>query len=204
MASNADLIVAAKALGEKLSEDVETKDLKNAELVTLVAGLRARADAAATVAGVADVTAGLVAEVKGLAEALGAPVETEGVSDEDLREMIANLSVSVDEAAKATAGDDEAVAAAQGAAENEAAKSQAKREEEVAEKVIADAKAAKGAKAAAVEGAQEKPPFYLLPGKSLTSLRGIKGPGEEIKASDLPGGQKTLDARIESGHIGRG
>lgn len=204
MASNADLITAAQALGVKLGEDVETTGLKNAELVKLVAELRERADRAATAAGAADVTAGLVAQIKGLADTLGASVETEGVSDEGLRELIANLKVSVDEAAKAAAVDDEVIAAAEGAAENEAAKPQSKRDDEAAKKEAADAKAAKETKAAAdKEAAQEKPLFYILPGKAITSKRGILGPGDAVTANDLSGGQETLDMRIASGHIGR-
>lgn len=184
MASNADLITAAKALGEKLGEEVDITGLKNTELVSLVSGLRARADAEATVSGAAELTAGLVAQVNGLAEALGAPVATDGLSDEALTELISNMSVSVDELAKAVATDDEATAAADAAADREAANQEA-----------ADAKAV---------AAQEKPPFYLLPGKSITSKRGIIGPGEAVTADDLPGGQATLDARVDSGHIGRG
>lgn len=209
MASKADLITAAQALSVKLGEEAETKDLTNAELVKLVAGLRERADLAATAAGAAGATAGLVAQVKGLADTLGAPVETEGVSDEGLRELIASLRVGVDEAAKAAAVDDEAAAAIEGAAENEAAKSQPKRdaeaaEKEAAEKEAADAKAAEETKAAADKKApQEGSSFYLLPGKAITSKRGILGPGDAVTASDLSGGQETLDVRIESGHIGR-
>lgn len=202
MASKADLITVAQALGVKLGEDVETTDLTNAELVTLVAGLRARVDAAATVTGAGDVTVGLVAEVKGLADALGAPVVTEGVSDEGLREMIDNLTISVDEAAKAAAVDGEAAVAAKGAAKNEAAKDPAKRDAEADAQAAADAAVSETLAAVA---AQEKPPFYIMPGKAITSLRGILGPGEEVKAEYLSGGggQKALDGLIKSGHIGR-
>lgn len=184
MAKNADLIAAAQVLGEQLGEAVVTADLKNAELVALVSGLRERVDVAVKASNAEGTTAALVAQVKGLAEQLDTSVETDGLSDDALTEMIENLKVSVNEVAKADADADAVDAMAQGAAENEVqkmAKVQAKTEKEA-----------------------KKPPFYIMPGKALTSKRGILGPGDEIKVSDIAGGKDALEKFVASGHIGEG
>lgn len=185
MASNADLIAAAQALGAKLGEEVETTDLTNKELVTLVSGLRERADTAARASDAEGSTAALVAQVQGLAEQLGTTVDTDGLSNEALTELVENLKVSVNEAAKADADIDAVNAAAEGAGENETAK-EAKVE-------------------AVAEEAAKKPPYYLMPGKALTTIkRGILGPGDEIKPEDIAGGKTSLDKFVKSGHVGRG
>lgn len=57
----------------------------------------------------------------------------------------------------------------------------------------------------------KKPPFYVKPGKALTSKRGILATERgakikdcvEIKASDLAGGQEALDAFVKSGYVGK-
>jgi len=62
------------------------------------------------------------------------------------------------------------------------------------------------AAAAAAERTEEeakvkKPPFEIAKGKSLTSKRGILGPGKEVKAEDLAGGKDAIAAFVKSGHI---
>lgn len=51
--------------------------------------------------------------------------------------------------------------------------------------------------------AQALPDFYVKEGKAITSKRGMLEAFDEIKASDLGGGEKALKALIESGHIGK-
>lgn len=41
----------------------------------------------------------------------------------------------------------------------------------------------------------------IAEGHSLTSRRGILGPGERINPADLPGGTKALKAFVKSGHV---
>ena len=43
--------------------------------------------------------------------------------------------------------------------------------------------------------------YRIAPGKAITSKKGVLGPGKEVKAEYLNGGQKTMDASIQSGHI---
>lgn len=184
MASNADLIAAAKALGERLGEEVETTDLTNKELVTLVSGLRERADTVDRASSAEGSTAALVAQADGLAEQLGTTVETEGKSDTELQELIDGMKVGVDEAAKAQVD-------AQGAD----AATKAKEE--------ADAIAAQKVKDAA-KAEKKKPPYYIMPGKALTSKRGILGPGDAIAPDDIAGGEDALRKFVKSGHVGKG
>lgn len=70
------------------------------------------------------------------------------------------------------------------------------------EAVEAKAKVAK----AKEEAAKKKPPFYVAPGKSITTKTGIKSGDteDEIKATDLSGGKEALDAFVKSGHILKG
>jgi hypothetical protein len=84
-----------------------------------------------------------------------------------------------------------------------------KAEKKEAEKDLtpdAGAKAAAVAKEEATEAKAEpakKPPYYVMPGKCLTSKRGLLADGDEIKADDLAGGKEALDAFVESGHVGK-
>lgn len=45
------------------------------------------------------------------------------------------------------------------------------------------------------------PPYCIADGKSLTTKRGLLGPGREIKAEDLAGGDKALKAFVKSKHV---
>jgi hypothetical protein len=70
-------------------------------------------------------------------------------------------------------------------------------------------KAAQAKKAARNAGKQPKPtrpPFYVAPGKSLTSKKGILSgdTADEVKAEFLTGGKKALDAFVKSGHVLKG
>lgn len=50
---------------------------------------------------------------------------------------------------------------------------------------------------------EEGPAFYVMPGKCLTSKRGLIADGDEIKAEDLAGGKEALNAFVKSGHVGK-
>ena len=41
----------------------------------------------------------------------------------------------------------------------------------------------------------------IAEGHSITSRRGILGPGKRIDVDDLPGGAKALKAFVKSGHV---
>lgn len=82
---------------------------------------------------------------------------------------------------------------------------------EIEEKIATMKDAVKAKKAAETKAAKKreddgkKPPFYVAPGRrSITSKRGVLGPGEAISAADLSGGQKAIDDFVKSGHICKG
>lgn len=83
-------------------------------------------------------------------------------------------------------------------------------EAQVAEKAAQAEKdkaaAASKAKAKGKKAKPKKPPFYVAPGKSLTSKKGIlSGDNEaEVKAEYFAGGKEALDAFVESGHVLKG
>ena len=68
------------------------------------------------------------------------------------------------------------------------------------------ADAAAEAAAADAAAADARPDYYVAPGRSITSKRGIlSGDVEaEITADDLAGGTDALDAFVKSGHVLRG
>ena len=92
----------------------------------------------------------LATEAEALAAELGTKVDTEGLKNEQLTALIANLKET-----------------------------------------------AKGRK---------KPAYYVAPRKAITTKRGIlSGDDEdEIRAEDLPGGEKALRDFVDSGHVLRG
>ncbi len=47
----------------------------------------------------------------------------------------------------------------------------------------------------------KKFPYSMAPGKSITSRRGIVGPGEEVRAEWFVGGKDTIEKCVKSGHI---
>lgn len=67
-------------------------------------------------------------------------------------------------------------------------------------------KAAAASKGKGKKAKPKKPPFYVAPGKSLTSKKGIlSGDTEaEVKAEYFAGGKEALDAFVESGHVLKG
>lgn len=44
-------------------------------------------------------------------------------------------------------------------------------------------------------------PYSIAPGSAITSKRGVLGPGDEVKASDLPGGRESLDQHVAAGRV---
>ena len=67
----------------------------------------------------------------------------------------------------------------------------------------------KATKAARMENKvkkEKKPPFYVAPGKALTSKKGILSgdTSDEVKAEYLPGGKEALGSFVKSGHVLKG
>lgn len=71
-----------------------------------------------------------------------------------------------------------------------------------------DAQAAADAAAQALDALMApvvtaKPPYYMAPGKAVTSKAGILSgdTADEVKAEYFEGGDETLQALVESGHV---
>lgn len=122
-----------------------------------------------------------------LAEGLGLEISTEGLNNEKLAALVSDLK------AKKKDADNQA-------AEEAAAKAAAELEEKAKEDSAAAAIKAKQD----AEKAAKKPPFYVMPGKAITSKRGVLSDGDEIKVDDLAGGKEALEAFVKSGHVGKG
>lgn len=184
MATSEQLITSAHALAHGLEIEVETEDLDHSELRKLVADLNVRQ--LAKVAADVETTAveGLLSEVTALTERLGAePPGTEGFDRVALEELVKSLKVGVAEKEKADA-------------ETQGMKD--------ATKVRKDAEA--GAKRKAKKEADAVPvyEYYLMPGKAITSKRGILSDGDEVTPKDIgPNGKEILEGFVASGIIGK-
>jgi len=93
-------------------------------------------------------------------------------------------------------------AAADKAEADKAAADKAEADKAEADKAAADKAAADKAAADKAAAVEEKPPFYVEQGKSLTTKRGILADGDAITAADLAGGEAALKAFVKSGHVG--
>lgn len=48
---------------------------------------------------------------------------------------------------------------------------------------------------------EQRFPYQVAAGKSLTSPRGVLGPGDEIRLTDVTGGVEQLDYLVTRGHV---
>jgi len=146
----------------------------------------------------------------------------EGMETKELQETLADLQAAA-ENEKKTAGLDkkEKEAKAKAKAEAEAqAKADDKAKADAAAKAEAEAKAKQKSKDdkrdAAVQAREKRkatekalaakaekalPPFRVAPGKSITTKRGIKSDGEEVKAAWFANGDDTLTDLVSRGFV---
>ena len=124
----------------------------------------------------------LTAEALMLAVALGLEIQTEGLKNDELAELVSDLKAKQTDADTDTAADD------------------------AEDKVTAEAQARAAARKAGKPAPTKKPEYYVAPRKSLTSKKGIlSGDTEdEVKAEYLAGGNDALQAFVESGHVLKG
>ena len=137
----------------------------------------------------------LIKQANELAEQLGTTCETEGLNNAALVSLVGNLRTGV------AAADAEAKAAADADAETGANPDGAAADAVRAREDAIDARVAKAAEVAA----EDPPPFAVAPGTSITKMGGgIIGPGDEITAANLSGGQKAIDDFVKAGKIVKG
>jgi len=121
----------------------------------------------------------LIGQAVTIALALSLEIETEGLNNAQLTALVKDLKAKQ---------------------KDESTDTQADTAE--AKKLAAKAKA-KAKQLAKVKPKPKKPPYYIMPGKAITSKRGILGPDDEVKAEYLAGGQEALDDFVETGYIGK-
>ena len=135
----------------------------------------------------------LTAQVEKLSKELGLEVDTKDLKNDGLAELVSDLKAKKKDAETETAAD---------AAEDKAMEAGNKAAEKAGKAAYDKVKKAEAVK---------KPPFYAMPGKSITSKRGILATERnaevkdyaEVKAEDLSGGEDALEAFVESGHVGK-
>lgn len=172
MPNKKDLIGKINGLVEILGiSKIETKDLKNDKLEAILAELESLESEKAS-----EVAAKAALDARAAADTATEKATAEGSNDDDVA-----AAEKAEEAAKE----------AQEAADTAAAE---------ASKMAEAADVANNRVKPAVEE-KKNPPYSIAEGKSLTSKRGILGPGEEIKPADLAGGADAIKSFVKSGHI---
>lgn len=183
MATNEQLTEAAHALAHELEIEIETEGVSNKDLKAMVKDLNAQQIAKVAADVEAEAVENLLTEIGELSKELGAEPEVDDLDSVALSALVESLKAGVVEKKKADKD-------AQGMKDAEA--------------VQADAEA--GAKRKAEEAGP--PPvfdYYIMPGKSLITKRGILSPGEEVFPKDVdPDGVATLDALVVRGVVGKG
>lgn len=125
-----------------------------------------------------------------LAGELGITVVTDGLSNGGLAELVADLSAKKRDAANATQADAPAPSAVTDAPQADAPAREPWQEE--ADKLLGTGSSDPVATVVR---------YVLLPGKALTTRRGILGEGAEISPADLVGGIDAIQRFIDSGYI---
>lgn len=184
MPSNAELIKEAEELATKLDTTVTTTGLKNDKLVELVKDLRAK---------VTD------AETHTQADGNGEPVALLGSNNFENEYQIGDETVPLGDLVGG------AFEKSGLSVEDWNSLPDEDRDARIAEELAGRNNQAEYDKADA-ETKGGKPPFYVAPGKSLTSKKGIlSGDNEaEVKAEYFAGGKEALDAFVKSGHVLKG
>jgi len=127
----------------------------------------------------------LKAEALALGKQLGVEVDVERKNNAQLTELVEGLRARALAAEEPEAGE-----VAEQAPASEPPVTSAPAAEEAAP-----------APPAALQATPKPPVYQIAPGKALTSLRGILGPGERVSARDFAGGQPNLDELVAKGHV---
>lgn len=120
----------------------------------------------------------LKASIEELSAELGVETVTDGLTNAQLADKLSDLRDEKTKRAAAPAPDAQAALDA-------AAQAQAEADAPMAPAVVA------------------KPPYYMAPGKAVTSKAGILSgdTADEVKAEYFEGGDETLQALVESGYV---
>lgn len=139
----------------------------------------------------------LIADIVEVAEGLGLDVETHGLTNAELSDLLSDLKAKQKDQENETAADE-----AEDLVTQEAVKKAKNRK---AGDPVAQAAKAKDQARSAVKSAQDKviPPYYVAPRCALTTKRGILSgdTADEVREEDLVGGAEAMKAFLKSGHI---
>ncbi len=226
MSSNQDLKDEAEALAAKLGVSVETGGKHRSTLEAMVAELQGKVQTMSDVdTDAPPASAEEEPEAKAKADAEVAEV-AEKAEAEAKAKADAAAKAEADKKARAEGYDDAGHKAAAEAKAADEADAKAEKQRRLDAKAVARAREAR--KRVAINGAgpdseggppkerapssrTPKYPYQVAPGCSITSTRGIRGPGEEVLLSDLQRNradidlaQKGLDHLVEVGVVVKG
>lgn len=128
----------------------------------------------------------LIAEVNELAASLGKSVRTWGLSNSELQAVADDLRRQKEQSGGQAGGQQSG-----GQPGSQTGKPE-KPEESSSEDEEKD------------EDEDDGEEYVIAPGTSLTSARGILGPGTKVSAKDFQGGQKTLDDLVKAKSVVKG
>lgn len=142
----------------------------------------------------------LIDEAEALSRELGLEVpRTQGLGNTSLTELVAGLRERRDSKAAAQGGASRPSAAPAGAPPPPAAK-QPRPPVNGAD----DGTTGGPPQKAAPKPAKTRFPYAVAPGKSLTTRRGVLGPGAEIRPADVADGEKQLEHLVGRGYVVKG
>jgi hypothetical protein len=139
----------------------------------------------------------LTEQAASLAVELGIEVETKGLNNAALADLVADLQKRLGRSPVAAAS------------EASVADRQAPPTPEKPARPPVD-----GARSASEAGGPPEPPkapapkvrhpYQVAPGKALTTMRGVLGPGDEMRPTDCSGGVEQLDHLVAKGYLLKG
>jgi hypothetical protein len=144
----------------------------------------------------------LAEQATALAVELGITVETEGLKNAALHELVAELQTRLGRSPAAAAS--EAPSDAGGPPEPPAGEGTPP---PPAKPKRAPVDGARGSDAGGPPEPPKPPapklrhPYQVAPGKSLTTLRGVLGPGDEMRATDCADGVEQLERLVAGGYL---
>jgi hypothetical protein len=144
-----------------------------------------------------------------LGKELGLSVDTKGLNNQALTELVANLEKRRSAAAKSSpapgivAGELQPGEELKPSPAPAAAAPPPPPEKSPRPPIDGASDGSKGGPPPKVQpkGVKPKAPYVVAKGRSLTCRRGVLGPGEEIKASDVANGQAQIDHLVKSGYV---
>ncbi len=132
----------------------------------------------------------LALEAQAIADALEVEITTEGLNHAELTDLVSDLKAKKRDADITSQADDEPEADDEDS--NDEPEPGDEPEPEVDDEDADDEPDA---------DADDEPVYVIAPGKAVTSLKGIRGEGDEAKAEHFPGGDETFQDLKDRGIV---